>query len=326
MTGDGKLPLLKPSSPMLAQAPNKELSPKRRPYRLFDVTLLRRTRLSPSLCRFTFGGTDVAKMRTCAPDQRIKVFFPDVAGRPPSLSRDTWLTDYQAMSPTKRPPRRTYTIRALRSSNCEVDIDFVLHGSTGPASRWALSAKTDDKLQIVAPDSEFDGDPGGYEWRPPPHLDRLLLLADETALPAVAGILEELACTDHPPMTEVHLEVPTVGDCLALPTWPSLRLHWAVRQGSPCAPGDFLIDAARTTKVPTGLRSPVATFPLADIDVDQTILWETQSTPQDGSFYTWVAGEAGAVKTIRHLLLEERGLPRSATNLMGYWRQGQIRD
>jgi len=298
----------------------------RRPYRLFDVTLLRSMRLSPSLCRFTFGGADVAYMRTCAPDQRIKVFFPDAAGKPPSLSPDTWLADYQAMRSADRPPRRTYTIRGLRSSDCEVDIDFVLHGSTGPASRWALSAVPGDKLQIVAPDAMFDGDPGGYEWRPPAELDRLLLLADETALPAVVGILEELACTARPPMTQVHLEVPTVGDCLALPTWPSLRLHWAVREGSPCAVGDFLVEAARVAELPATLRSSVSAAPLVDIDVDQTILWETQAPQQDGAFYAWVAGEAGAVKAIRHLLLKEHGLPRSATNLMGYWRQGQVRD
>jgi len=297
-----------------------------RPYRLFDVTLLRKAQLSPSLCRFTFGGPDVAGMHTCAPDQRVKVFFPDAAGNPPSLSPDTWLADYQAMNPAVRPPRRTYTIRALRSSDAEVDIDFVLHGSTGPASRWALSTMAGDKLQIVAPDARFEGDPGGYEWRPPQPLDRLLLLADETALPAVAEILEELACTARPPATEVHLEVPTVGDCLTLPTWPSLRLHWAVREGTPCAPGAFLIDAAHTAEVPPGLRTTDADTSLPDVDIDQTILWETQAQPRDGAFYAWVAAEAGAVKAIRHHLLQEIGLPRSATNLMGYWRLGQVRD
>jgi len=295
-----------------------------RPYRLFDVTLKRRTQLSPSLCRFTFGGADVGSMRTCAPDQRIKVFFPDAAGRAAALSPKSWLADYQAMSPADRPPRRTYTIRALRSSEREVDIDFVLHGSTGPASRWALAAGLGESLQIVAPDGDYDGDPGGYEWRPPRSLNHLLLLADETALPAVAGILEELACTGRPPPTEVHIEVPTIGDCLALPTWPALRLHWAVRNGSPCAVGDLLIDAARTAEFPARACSPSPISALPDVDIDNAILWETQAPPSDGGFYAWVAGEAGAVKTLRHLLLKERGLPRSATNLMGYWRLGQV--
>lgn len=181
------------------------------PYRLFDITLLRRTPLSPSLCRFTFGGGDVRAMRTFAPDQRVKLFFPNAIGNPSALTRDKWLEDYQAMPPEDRPLRRTYTIRALRAGAGEVDIEFVLHGSTGPASRWALTATPGDRLQIVAPHEEADGDPGGYEWRPPVSLNHLLLLADETALPAVTGILEELAARPSPPETQAFIEVPLAG-------------------------------------------------------------------------------------------------------------------
>lgn len=297
-----------------------------RPYRLFDVTLLRTTPLSPSLCRFTFGGAAVAGMRTCAPDQRIKVFFPGAAGDAPALSHDTWLADYQAMDPADRPPRRTYTIRALRAEAGEVDIDFVLHGSTGPASRWALGAAPGDRLQIVAPDNSFDGDPGGYEWRPPPAMDRLLLLSDETALPAVAGVLEELAAMAAPPVTQVYLEVPVTRDRLTLPAWPSLQLYWSVREVTGRAPGSFLIDAARNADIPHAAPSPIGAAELSEIDVDRGILWETQAPPKDDRFYAWVAGEAGAVKAVRQILLKERGLPRTATNLMGYWRIGQVLD
>ena len=45
------------------------------PYRLFEVRLLRKTVLSPHLCRLTFTGDDIDMMCTGAPDQRIKVFF-----------------------------------------------------------------------------------------------------------------------------------------------------------------------------------------------------------------------------------------------------------
>ncbi len=293
-----------------------------RPYRLFDVTLMRKEPLSPSLCRFTFGGPEVAQMRTGGPDQRIKIFFPDADGRAPALSHETWLADYPAMDEAKRPPRRTYTIRALRAD--EIDIDFVLHGSTGPASRWALSAAPGERLQIVAPDKAYAGEPGGYEWRPPLALARLLLLADETALPAVAGILEELAVSAAPPVTHAYLEVPHTRDRLNLPAWPSLRLCWSVRDVTGRAPGSFLIDAARNADVPARLDSSRAVVELAEIDVDHNILWETQAAPIDEKFYAWVAGEAGAIKIIRQILLKERGLPRAATNLMGYWRLGRV--
>lgn len=295
-----------------------------RPYQLFDMTLLRTTPLSPSLRRFTFGGSDVANMRTCAPDQRVKLYFPDASGKAPTLSQDSWLEDYQAMAPADRPPRRTYTIRALRAERGEVDIDIVLHGSTGPASRWALAAVPGDRLQIVAPDRRFEGDPKGYEWRPPPRLEQLLLLADETALPAIAGILEELARAPHPPATEAYLEVPVTGDCITLPTWPSLRVHWTVRGDTPHAAGQSLIEAARNAVLPRDALSLSKDAALPDIDTDRTILWETQAPPDEERFYTWVAGEAGAVNAIRRILLKERGLPRTTTNLMGYWRYGQV--
>jgi NADPH-dependent ferric siderophore reductase len=61
---------------------------------------------------------------------------------------------------------RTYTIRALRREACEVDVDFVLHGVNGPASAWATTARMGDRLQMVAPNLAYAGDPGGYEWKP----------------------------------------------------------------------------------------------------------------------------------------------------------------
>ncbi|MGC8383232.1 siderophore-interacting protein [Pseudomonas aeruginosa] len=60
----------------------------------------------------------------------------------------------------RRPPMRTYTIRALRREAGEVDIDFVLHGETGPASRWAAHARPGERLVMSAPDGEYSGDPG----------------------------------------------------------------------------------------------------------------------------------------------------------------------
>ncbi len=290
-----------------------------RAYRLFDATVLRKQALSPSLCRLTFGGA--AGMKTCAADQRIKMFFPDVRGAAPTLPHDGWLAAYNAMDPATRPPRRTYTIRALRAEAGEMDIDFVLHGATGPASRWAIAAKPGDTLQIVAPDGGFDGDPGGYEWRPPAHLERLLLIADETALPAIAGILEDLAQSEAPPRTAAFIEVPAEGDCIALPSWRGLDLHWRPREAQNIAPGMFMIAAAQRAFVPAPRAHGVA-VELPDIDVEKDILWDVPR-PSASSFYAWVAGEAAAVKTIRHILIKERGLERESANLMGYWRVGK---
>ncbi|MCW5889050.1 MAG: siderophore-interacting protein [bacterium] len=285
-------------------------------YRLFDVQVVRRTPLSPSLCRLTFTGDAVADMGRRAPDQRIKIFFPTPDGRPPALPPD-WLRVYPTLPPAARPPRRTYTIRALRPAAAEVDVDFVLHGDTGPASAWATSAAPGDRVQMVAPDGRFDGDPGGYEWRPPPRLERVLLMADETALPALAGILEELAAMLAPPRTEAFVEVPSADDRIALPIWRGLSLAWTARGHA--EPGAALVTAAARAELPC-TAAPAS--PLPDENLDVELLWD-RAAPADGGFYAWIAAEAGAVKTIRRILVAERGVERSAAVLMGYWRRGR---
>lgn len=299
------------------------------PYRLFNTTLTRKVSLSPALCRLTFGGADVTAMKTVAPDQRIKIFFPDAEGQPSALPITAqWLSIYKSVEPALRAPMRTYTIRHLRADQAEVDVDFVLHGETGPASRWALHAQPGDKVQIAAPNRAFVGDPGGYEWKPA-QADRVLLIADETALPAVAGILEDLAGQPNPPQTEAFLEVPSRADCIALASWPGLRLEWLVRDatGSNHAPaGQLMVDAAQRAAIPVHEMADCGAPPtLKDINIDAEILWE-KAAPQSGAFYGWIAGESGAVMAIRRLLIKERGLDRRSLNLMGYWRQGKVLD
>lgn len=295
------------------------------PHRLFDVTLARRERLSPSLTRLTFGGEDVRTMATHAADQRIKIFFPDAEGRPSALeNRPDWYAAWKARDAAARPPMRTYTIRALRAEAGEVDVDFVLHGEAGPASAWATRAALGDAVQIVAPDRGFAGEGGGFEWRPPADMRRLLLMADETGLPALAGILEALARRPEPPATHAVVEVPLEADRIPLPSWPGLVVTWLARDAHPDhpAPGVLLVGAAAEA---LPVRPVAADEALEDVDVDQQVLWDRATRAADG-FYAWIAAEAGAVKAIRHLMVRERGIDRAAVNLMGYWRLGQVLD
>ncbi|CAN7287898.1 siderophore-interacting protein [Phenylobacterium sp. LjRoot164] len=291
------------------------------PYQLFDVALKAKTTLSPHLSRLTFEGPQVRQMATLAPDQRIKIFFPDPQGRPPAMAiTPDWYARYKKQDVETRPPMRTYTIRALRAQDGEVDVDFVLHGETGPASTWATRAQAGERLQIMAPNAAFEGDGGGYEWKPPQGLKTLLLIADETALPAVAGILEELAALPQPPQTQLFIEIPDQDDEIPLAAWPELAVEWMPRKLG--APGALMIAAAQRAAVPTATRAAPA---LADIDVDEAILWDV-SAPGDAGFYGWVAGEAAAVLAIRRLLITERKVDKASLNLMGYWREGRVLD
>lgn len=62
---------------------------------------------------------------------------------------------------------------------------------------------------------------------------------------------------------------------------------------------------------------------LPDIDVDQEILWETDSA-QGAVFYAWIAGESAAVMRVRKYLVSDRQIPRQMLNLMGYWRYNKV--
>jgi len=291
-------------------------------YRLFEVALKERRVLSPSLHRLVFTGADVARMKTEGPDQRIKVFFPLPRQDAPDVpSGEDWYARYRALADDQRPPMRTYTLRQLRAAQGEVDVDFVLHGETGPASRWATHARPGDRVVLLAPDADCAGSSEGWEWKPPAGVGQVLLAADETALPAVAGILEELAAQVDPPRVLALLEVAGEGDALALKAPANAELVWLPRDQA--AYGQALVQAVQARLA----ASPVvAGDALDEIDVDAQILWEQSDAGVAGPFYAWVAGEAGAVMAIRRHLVRDCGLDRRALTFMGYWRQGRVLD
>jgi len=289
------------------------------PYKLFDVVLRHKQQLSPHLMRITLASPAVTEMATWAPDQRVKLFFPAADGSPARLSQgEGWYARFRSMLIDRRPAMRTYTIRHLRAEASEVDIDFVLHGETGPASRWALRAQPGESMQILAPDSRFSAqEAGGFEWKPPQALKQLLLVADATALPAAMGILEELAVLAEPPQTQAFFEVDSREDMLAVPDWPGLSVQWLIRDHATA--GTLMVEAVRQATLPVDASLVGQVVELADVDIEEEILWEIADTASEG-FYGWIAGESAAVMSLRKYLIKERGIPRESLNLMGYWR------
>lgn len=292
-------------------------------YRLFEVALKERRVLSPSLDRMVFTGADVARMKTEGPDQRIKVFFPLPGQDAPDVpSGEDWYARYRALPDDARPPMRTFTIRQLRAEECEVDVDFVLHGETGPASRWATHARPGDRVVLLAPDADCAESSEGWEWKPPAGVGQVLLVADETALPAVAGILEELAGLADPPRTLALLEIAQAGDAVPLKAPATAELVWLPRGQE--VHGQRLLQAVQARLAAASAVAEGAE--LDEIDVDAQILWEQADASADGAMYAWVAGEAGAVMAIRRYLVKDCGLDRRAITFMGYWRQGRVLD
>lgn len=295
------------------------------PYGIFDVAVAAKHQLSPHMVRLTFSGDAVANMTTYAPDQRIKLFFPADDGRRPTLpDQPDWYAVYRAARPAERVPMRTYTIRDLRADRREVDVDFVLHGDTGPASRWALRTSPGDVIQIAAPRGDYQGERGGFEWKPPADAGDVLLIADETAVPAAAGIIEQLAATARPPLVQAFIEVPAAADRLDLPAFAGLNVEWLAREtaAGTAGYGELMVAAARRARLP----APAGRDDIPDeFDHDGEILWD-RAEATSAPFYAWVAGETGAVSRIRHYLVKDRGIDRRLINLMGYWRLGKVLD
>lgn len=278
-------------------------------YRHFDVTVASIRPLSEHFTRVTFTGPDLHEWGWFGADQRIKVVLPG----------DIW---------------RTYTIRGARPELREVDVDFVSHGLTGPATRWLAAAAVGDALGLIGPDATSDEEPGGYAWRPG-DARTLLLAADETAVPAVAVILEGLPAdaTGH-----VFLEVPSSGDALPLHAPTGVKVNWLPREEQPY--GGALVPAvtawidawaaerARPSTAP-GTAPGAALDAALDApddgseNADYDLLWEVPEQAASDELYAWLAGEAGAITGLRRHLVRERGVDRKQVAFMGYWKLGR---
>ncbi|MBA0050708.1 siderophore-interacting protein [Streptomyces sp. AJS327] len=132
--------------------------------------------------------------------------------------------------------------------------------------------------------------PGGA-YAPDPDADWHLLAGDESALPAIAAALERMP---HGVPVHALIEVAGPEEELPLATPPGVRVRWLHRAD---------------TRVGTRLRAEVHAldFPA-------------------GRPHAFVHGEAGWVKDLRRHLRLDRGVPRAALSVSGYWRLGSDED
>ncbi|MGW4212178.1 siderophore-interacting protein [Lentzea sp. NPDC004789] len=148
------------------------------------LTVSEVTPLTPRMVRMTFTGDGLADVGTW-PDQQLKLLFPKPGGSAfvsdsPDVS--VWYQAYLAIPEPQRPWMRGFTVRSL--VDCVLTVDFVLHGEDGPASRWAATARAGDVIGRFGPSPEYA--------RPLGTAGLLVFAGDETALPAIASLLELL--------------------------------------------------------------------------------------------------------------------------------------
>jgi len=290
------------------------------PWRFFATTVREVRRLSPSFLRVTFTGDDLRHFADNGFDQRIKLIPPlPGCGHDHLPTGPGWYSQWRDLPDDLRNPIRTYTVRAVRADGREVDVDMVLHGVHGPASRWAAAAEPGSTACLMGPNAEHDGAHGGIDFRPPPHTESILLGGDETAVPAISSILAGLPADAS---GEAVLEVPSDGDTLKIKTPPGVRVTWLARNGAPH--GERLIPAMRAAvRRLLGDQAPAPAADLEDVNVDTDILWEVPEPTDVSRFYAWLAGEAAVIKTLRRHLVTDCGVDRRSVAFMGYWRQGR---
>lgn len=306
-----------------------------RPIRAFELRVGAVVQLTPHFRRITFVGSDLDLFGSNADGQtldlRIKVLIPAPGQSLPELShdrgslRDDWYQKWRLLDDSVRGVMRTYTVRALRPAvpatdgkpavPAELDVDFVLHldGGSGPAAQWAAAAAPGDAMTIIGPCARW-GDCLGIEFAPG-EAERLLLVGDETAVPAIAAILENL-----PSDASGHavLEVPSEADFLELATPAGIDVLWFAREDG--SHGEALSARVRALVAPAACD--IGEEP-EEVDIDATILWETPEAATGHGLYAWLAGEAAAIRDLRRYLVRDVGMDRNAVAFMGYWRKGQ---
>ncbi len=252
-------------------------------------------RVTPSMVRVTFGG--VEPFTPLGFDQWFRLFLPrpDHGGlRLPTRSSGLWYAQYLATPRAQRPVVRSYTVRAARPGRQEVDVDVVVHGEPGPASTFALGARPGDVAGIL--------DQGvGYHPRVP-H-DWTLLVADESGLPAVAGICESLP-GDARGLAVV--EVPDARDVQDFRTPAGVEVRWVVRDVAEPAAG--VPDPGGHPEVRPGALALEAVA-AADLPA--------------GPVYAYAVGEQALATGVRRHLVDDRGVPKANVDFIGYWRVGR---
>ncbi|MFZ2529964.1 MAG: siderophore-interacting protein [Rhodococcus sp. (in: high G+C Gram-positive bacteria)] len=249
--------------------------------------------ISPSFVRVTVGGERLSTIAPMGFDQWFRMLFPDTGRRtlhlPEAAGDDQWWPQLQAMPDDIRPLLRNYTIRRYRTAGsgrfgdtAEIDIDFAVHGDLGPASVWADAARPGDEVGVLDE---------GIVYQPVQDARWQLLVGDDSALPALAGILDSMEFDGR---VDVFVEVAHPDDVAAqdLRAGFGVRIHPVVRPDPDARPGVSVTEAVRSAALP------------------------------DGPGYAFVAGESGLVTGVRRHLVRDRGLPKSAVTFTGYWNHG----
>ncbi len=229
--------------------------------RLFEARVVGTSLLTPVMRRVVLGGSGLAEFDSSGhSDEWLQLFVPaERVGRPGPDPLNRW-----------------YSVRRWDAAAQELTVDIVVHDD-GAATVWAEQAQPGDPITVSAPAGRF-APASDTEW--------VLVVADQTALPAASRILEELA-----PGLSAHaiLEAPDPDSVLPITSAAEVEVSWLFHP------------------VPALLRSPL------------TAATREFALPA-GPGYIWMAGEASCSREIRKYVRHELGWKPACYDIVGYWR------
>lgn len=221
------------------------------------LTLIASRQLTPRMRRVSLIGDDLSGF-SYRPGQDLSLHIPTPHGH----------------------ARRHYTIRGFDPAEQRLEIDVVQHGDS-PATRWSRQARLGDDLIAQGPRGRTHVS-GVADWR--------LFTGDETALPGIAHMIEQLPAGER---AFAFIEVAGPEERQEIVTRADAEITWLYRSGQPAAPSLGLIDALAGFQLPPGIGQAL------------------------------VIGETSTVRAQRQGLIA-RGMPKGQIAAEGYWRPGRV--
>lgn len=238
--------------------------------------------ITPRYRRIVFAGEDLEPgfpFVRFAPTDHVKLFFPQPETGQlvvPTVTDQGWVLPEGAAQPIYR----DYTVRAVSDEG--LTIDFVVHAH-GVAGQWARDARPGAELGVLGPR-------GNVFF--PENYGRYIAAGDETALPAISRLLEELPA--HARAIAI-IEVADADEVQVLHVPEGSELNWVCRDSADVAEGDH-----------SALETALRRVSIADRD----------------DVFVFAAGETTKLKPIRRYLRRELGLPKEQIEVDGYWKTG----
>lgn len=174
------------------------------------------------------------------------------------------------------PPSAYYTVRRWRPG--EIDVWFLRHDHPATVAEWAMQAQVGSRANLWGPRRSY---------RPPAGIDHLLLVADETGLPAVAAILEQ---RDADQRASVFVQVDAFADRVDLEIGEDDSIEWIPRTD-----GELVDRVARLE------FDPIRT-------------------------YAFGGAESRQITRVRSYLRRQVGMERTHVQMTGYWRASRPAD